>query len=56
MAVACRGNARLQATDVLLGYLNDQSSITRTFALQALADLAEDDSRRSWVPGTTSAC
>jgi len=36
---------RRKATDILLGYLNDESSITRTFALQALADLAKDDPR-----------
>jgi len=28
---------------VLLGYLDDQSRIVKTFAMQALADLAEDD-------------
>lgn len=36
---------RREATNILLGYLNDESSITRTFALQALADLAKDDLR-----------
>ncbi len=36
---------RRRATDILLGYLNDQSSICRTFALQALADLSEGDVR-----------
>jgi len=36
---------RREATNILLGYVNDESSITRTFALQALADLAKDDLR-----------
>ena len=36
---------RRKATNILLGYLNDESSVTRTFALQALADLAKDDLR-----------
>ncbi len=34
---------RAVALSVLLGYLNDQSTIVETFAMQALADLAEDD-------------
>jgi hypothetical protein len=28
---------------ILLGYLNDESKIVKTFSMQALADLAEDD-------------
>jgi HEAT repeat protein len=31
------------ATSLLVGYLEDRSSIVRTFALQGLADLAQDD-------------
>jgi|SRR5450755_727055 len=31
------------ATSVLVGYLEDRSSIVKTFALQGLADLAKDD-------------
>ncbi|MFY9702193.1 MAG: hypothetical protein WAL58_11080 [Terriglobales bacterium] len=31
------------ATALLVGYLEDRSSIVKTFALQGLADLAEDD-------------
>jgi hypothetical protein len=34
---------RAAAFSVLLGYLNDPSRIVKTFAMQALADLAEDD-------------
>jgi hypothetical protein len=34
---------RAAAFSVLLGYLNDRSRIVKTFAMQALADLAEDD-------------
>ena len=29
--------------DILLGYLNDKSNIVRTFAMQALADIAETE-------------
>jgi hypothetical protein len=31
------------ATSLLIGYLDDRSSIVKTFALQGLADLAQDD-------------
>jgi len=31
------------ATSLLIGYLEDRSSIVRTFALQGLAELAQDD-------------
>jgi HEAT repeat protein len=31
------------ATSLLVGYLEDRSSIVKTFALQGLADLAQDD-------------
>ncbi|MGA9900533.1 MAG: hypothetical protein WBQ39_01245 [Terriglobales bacterium] len=31
------------ATSLLMGYLEDRSSIVRTFALQGLAELAQDD-------------
>lgn len=34
---------RKRAADLLSGYLQDRSSIVKTFALQGLADLAEDD-------------
>jgi HEAT repeat protein len=34
---------RKLATSLLNGYLEDRSSIVRTFALQGLADLAQDD-------------
>jgi hypothetical protein len=30
-------------TSLLVGYLEDRSSIVKTFALQGLADLAQDD-------------
>jgi hypothetical protein len=36
---------RAQVVEVLLAYLNDASSIVKTFAMQALADLAEQDDR-----------
>lgn len=36
---------RQLATSLLTGYLEDRSSIVRTFALQGLADLAEQDVR-----------
>jgi HEAT repeat protein len=36
---------RRKAVDVLLAWLGDASAIVRTFALQALADLAEQDPR-----------
>jgi len=32
---------RLQVLDIILEYFNDRSSIVRTFAMQALADLAQ---------------
>jgi hypothetical protein len=31
------------ATSLLIGYLDDRSSIVKTFALQGLAELAQDD-------------
>ena len=31
------------ATSLLIGYLEDRSSIVKTFALQGLAELAQDD-------------
>lgn len=36
---------RAQVVEILLAYLNDASSIVKTFAMQALADLAEQDDR-----------
>ena len=41
---------RAVVVEILLGYLNDQSKIVKTFSMQALADLAEQDaSLRSQV-------
>jgi hypothetical protein len=37
------GEERQLATSLLNGYLEDRSSIVKTFALQGLADLARDD-------------
>ena len=34
---------RRQALDILLGYLDDESKIVKTFAMQGLADLAWQD-------------
>jgi HEAT repeat protein len=34
---------RETAVQILMGYLNDKSSIVRTFSMQALADLAQND-------------
>jgi hypothetical protein len=34
---------RAVAVEILLGYLDDQSKIVKTFSMQALADLAEQD-------------
>ena len=34
---------RQQAVEILTGYLNDDRRIVQTFAMQALADLSEDD-------------
>ena len=34
---------KAKAVRILLGYLKDQSSIVKTFSMQALADLAEQD-------------
>jgi hypothetical protein len=34
-----------QAVEILLGYLNDKSKIVKTFAMQALADLAEREAK-----------
>jgi hypothetical protein len=36
---------RASAVELLLGYLNDNSRIVRTFTMQALADLADQDPR-----------
>jgi HEAT repeat protein len=36
---------RAQAVEILLGYLTDKSRIVKTFALQALSDLADGDVR-----------
>ncbi|MBE7552122.1 MAG: hypothetical protein HS126_13720 [Anaerolineales bacterium] len=36
---------RIQVVEILLAYLNDASRIVKTFAMQALADLAEQDDR-----------
>jgi hypothetical protein len=36
---------RATAVDILLGYLEDRSKIVKTFSMQALADLAEEDAR-----------
>jgi HEAT repeat protein len=36
---------RNRAVEILLGYLEDKSSIVKTFAMQALADLAPKDPR-----------
>jgi hypothetical protein len=50
MSRRCRGLAldpqqRTQALAILHGLLDDESRIVRTFAMQALADLAEHDER-----------
>lgn len=37
-------NERAQAVGLLMGFLHDKSSIVKTFAMQALADLAQQDS------------
>ena len=34
---------RAVIVEILLGYLNDESNIVRTFAMQSLADLAETE-------------
>jgi hypothetical protein len=34
-----------QAVEILLDYLNDKSKIVKTFAMQALADLAEREAK-----------
>jgi len=39
------GNEKRRAVRILLSYLNDESRIVKTFAMQALADLARQDSR-----------
>ena len=40
---------RAQAITILRGFLDDDSRIVRTFAMQAVADLAEhDEQMRSW--------
>jgi hypothetical protein len=41
--LALNPKQRNLATALLVGYLEDRSSIVKTFALQGLADLAEDD-------------
>jgi len=38
-----RGRERLRAVSIFCQYLGDKSSIVKTFAMQALADLAEQD-------------
>jgi HEAT repeat protein len=43
--LALNGKERKLAISLLNGYLEDRSSIVRTFALQGLADLAEGDSK-----------
>jgi HEAT repeat protein len=41
---------RAQAITILRGFLDDDSRIVRTIAIQAVADLAEhDEEMRSWV-------
>ena len=41
---------RAQAITILRGFLDDDSRIVRTFAIQAVADLVEhDEEMRSWV-------
>jgi hypothetical protein len=37
------GDERATAAEILVGYLDDRSAIVRTFALDALAQLAVDD-------------
>ena len=41
--------ARKKAYTILQEYLGDGSSIVRTFAMQALVDLAENDAPRRWA-------
>ncbi len=41
--LALSSHERQRAVESLKGYLRDSSSIVRTFAMQALADLAQDD-------------
>ena len=41
--LALNPKQRNLATALLVGYLEDRSSIVKTFALQGLADLAQDD-------------
>jgi len=41
--IASNTKERLAAAGILLGYLETQSSIVRTFALQGLAELAKDE-------------
>jgi hypothetical protein len=36
---------QVRVVEILLGYLNDKSKIVKTFAMQALADLAERDAK-----------
>ena len=47
--LALNFNERQRAMSLLNGYLQDSSSIVKTFALQGLADLARDDASRSSV-------
>ena len=48
--LALTGSERERAVEILIGYLDDDSSIERTFAMQALADLAaRDDALRDRV-------
>ena len=41
--LALTAKERSKAVAILLGYLDDRSTIVRTFSLQALADIAERD-------------
>jgi hypothetical protein len=43
--LALTDQQRTQAVAILEGFLDDDSGIVRTFAMQALADLAEGDER-----------
>lgn len=47
--LALNSHERQRAMSLLNGYLQDRSSIVKTFALQGLADLARDDASRSAV-------
>ena len=47
-----RSAEREATAKILLGYLHDKSSIVKTFSMQALADLSEEDNhlRRRVIP------